>query len=335
MPKEGPGTPHISLNITIPEINPAGVNKIKQLGVSHVHLLGGPISELSYPWDASKLSTIVKSLKDAGLTLAICELPGQHLTNIILGRSGRDKEIEDVKACLRAAGQAGVPVVQYSLYVHRLSEGYFTAPDPQRGNAMLRSFDYDSAKDLPPLPEIGVHTHEELWASCEYFIKAVIPTAEAAHVRMAQHPNDGPGPITRGSHQIMSTLEDWKRLVAIVDSPSNGIVYDCGIARELGEDPVAVARYFGERDRINHVHYRNVIMRTPREFYTETYPDMGDNNMLAVMKELVRLKYNRSIFPEHARGLDVDRDTKDDDYAAWALQVGYTRAMMQVALMQQ
>jgi mannonate dehydratase len=162
----------------------------------------------------------------------------------------------------------------------------------------------------------------------------VVPVAEESNVRLAQHPNDAPGPVSRGSHQIMSTLEDWKKIITIVDSPCNGIVFDCGIAREIGEDPVEVARYFGERDRINHVHYRNVIMRAPREFYTETYPDMGDDNMFAIMKELVRLRYNRMIFPEHARGLDVDRNNKDDDYAAWAYQVGYTRAMLQAALME-
>jgi D-mannonate dehydratase len=73
-------------------------------------------------------------------------------------------------------------------------------------------------------------------------------------------------------------------------------------------------------------------MRIPREFYTETYPDMGDNDMLAIMKELVRQKYPRLILPEHARGLTFDRLNKDNDYAAWAYQVGYTRAMLQAAL---
>ena len=56
----------------------------------------------------------------------------------------------------------------------------------------------------------------------------------------------------------MATLEGWKRLVTIVDSPSNGITFDCGVTREMGEDPVEVCRYFGSRDRINHVHFRNV-----------------------------------------------------------------------------
>ena len=74
-----------------------------------------------------------------------------------------------------------------------------------------------------------------------YFLKAVIPTAEKASVRLALHPNDPPAPISRGSQQIMGTLAGWKKLIAIVNSPANGITFDCGVTREMGEDPVAVA----------------------------------------------------------------------------------------------
>ena len=327
MPTEGPNTPRLCLNLSVSEIAKGGVERLLQLGVTHVTLGGVP-----FPFDEAALTAQVKSLADLGITVGNYGIPESALTNIVYGRPGRDKQIEDVKTSIRAAGKAGIPVLQYSLYSHRLREGYFQAPDPKRGNARLVTFDYEPVKDLPPLPEEGAHSHEELWANATYFIKAIVPTAEAANVRLAQHPNDCPGPVNRGSHQIMSTLADWKNFVAIVDSPANGIVFDCGIARELGEDPVAVARYFGERDRINQVHYRNVILRTPNRFYTETYPDMGDNNMLAVMKELVRQKYSHLIFPEHARGLSFDREHKDDDYAAWAFQVGYARAMLQAAL---
>jgi mannonate dehydratase len=95
-----------------------------------------------------------------------------------------------------------------------------------------------------------------------------------------------------------------------------------------------VANWFRSRDRIGHVHYRNVRLRVPRQNYTEVYPDNGDNNMLAVMKALVKVKYRYMIFPEHARGLDVDRDLKTNTAVAWAYHVAYARAMLQVALME-
>jgi mannonate dehydratase len=138
----------------------------------------------------------------------------------------------------------------------------------------------------------------------------------------------------------MGTVEGWKRLIDIVDSPSNGITFDCGVTREMGRDPVEVCRYFGGRDRINHVHYRNVRVRKPYERYTEVFLDEGEIDMFAVMKELVRQRYPRLIFPEHPRGIDYDRERPGfhpqypggGGYAAYAFNVGYTRAMLQAAL---
>ena len=131
----------------------------------------------------------------------------------------------------------------------------------------------------------------------------------------------------------MGSVEGWKRLVDIVPSPYNGITFDCGVTREMGHDPVETCRYFSKRDCINHVHFRNVIMKVPREKYTEVFPDEGEVDMFAVMKELVRRKYARTIYPEHPRGLDVDRACPNSGpHASWAYNVAYARAMLQAAL---
>jgi mannonate dehydratase len=335
MPGEGADTPHICLGpIPDSEINPVGIRRYTQIGLSHIILNGG-----GFPWDADTLKAKVRTLADNGLTVGDIGLPwsgstGNFMADIIYARPGRDRAIEDVKKSIRAASAAGIPIVEYNFYAHRLTEGYFDEPDPSRGNAGVEAFYYDRVKDLPPLPEEGAHTLDEIWANCAFFLKAVVPVAEESHVRLALHPNDPPAPISRGSQQIMSTLEGWKKLVGLVDSPANCIIFDCGVTRELGENPVEVANWFGSRDRIGHVHYRNVRLRVPRQNYTEVYPDNGDNNMLAVMKALVKQKYRYMIFPEHARGLDVDRDLKTNTAVAWAYHVAYARAMLQVALME-
>jgi mannonate dehydratase len=256
----------------------------------------------------------------------------------IYGRPGRDVEIEQVIQSIRAAGKVGIPVIEYNFYAHRLTEGYYE--ETGRAGAGMTAFDYDRVKDLPPLEREGAHSLEAMWANVTYFLKAVVPVAEQSGVRLALHPNDPPAPISRGSGQIMSTLAGWKRLIDIVKSPSNGITFDCGVTRELGEDPVEVCRYFGERDSINHVHYRNVKVRKPYEKYTEVFLDEGDNNMFLVMKELVRQRYPRLIYPEHPRALDYDRERPNfrptypggGGYAGFAFNVGYTRAMLQAAL---
>jgi len=332
---EGTDTPKICLEAGQAASAPgdeaaAAARRIRQLGVTHVISGGGPI-----PWDEARLDNLMTRLTDNGLTLANLMIAG--FPNAIYNRPGKDEDIEKVIQSVRAAGRVGLPVVEYNWYAHRAMEGYFE--ETGRAGAGWTGFDYARMKGLPPLPDEGAHTVDEMWANITYFLKAVVPEAEKAGVRLALHPNDPPAPISRGSQQIMGTIEGWKKLIAIADSPSNGITFDCGVTREMGDDPVEVCRYFGLRDRINHVHFRNVKVQKPFERYTEVFIDEGENDMFAVMKELVRQKYARLIYPEHPRGIDYDRERPNfrpqypggGGYAAFAFNVGYTRAMMQAA----
>jgi mannonate dehydratase len=296
MPQEGPDTPKIAApvggrsggDLTL------AIRRVTQLGVTHV--LGGAGR---IPWTVEQLQPMVDQMKAGGVTLGNMMIAG--FPNTIYGRPGRDEEIEKVKQSIEAAGKVGVPVVEYNFYAHRAIEGYFG--EIGRGGAGLTGMNYDRMKDLPPLPDEGTHNLDEIWANITYFLKAVIPTAEKANVRLALHPNDPPVPLSRGSQQIMGSVEGWKKLITIVDSPSNGITFDCGVTKEMGHDPVEVCRYFGTRDRINHVHYRNPTIFKPYVDYVEGFIDEGDNNMLAVMQELVRVKYTREVYPEHERAL--------------------------------
>lgn len=333
MPQETGATPHICLNQSVRTIEQSAVNRHLQIGVTHCIL-----RDMPFPFDTATLREKVTDLRQRGLRVGDLPIPwlGEYappMQEIIFAGPGRDDAIEGVKRSIHAAGKADIPVMEYNFYAHRLVEGYFPHPDPTRGNAGILSFDYEKVRDLPPLPNEGVHSADELWRNLIYFLKKVVPVAEQSNVRLALHPNDPPAPVSRGSQQIMATLNDWKRLIETVPSRANGIIFDCGVTGEIGEDPVAVCRYFASRDRIGHVHFRNVIVRRPSVDYTETTPDAGEVNMFAVMSELVSSGYKYMIFPEHARGLDVDREYKLDDYAAYALHVGYTKAMLQTALL--
>src|SRR5207249_1200692 len=155
----------------------------------------------------------------AGITLYNMMISG--FPNAIYGRSGRDEEIDKVRQSLRAAGKAGLAVVEYNFYAHRAMEGYYEVPG--RSGAGYTGFDYARMKDLPPLENEGAHGLDEMWNNITYFLKAVIPVAEESGVRMALHPNDPPAPLSRGSQQIMGSVEGWKRLISIVPSKSNEI----------------------------------------------------------------------------------------------------------------
>jgi mannonate dehydratase len=329
-PAEGEGVPKLCLGIGS-NADANRMRKFKQIGVDHV-LMGGP----RVPWTEADLRAVIDRFAEGGLTVSNMMIWG--FKNTLYGRPGRDEEIDKVIQSIRAAGKVGLPVIEYNFYAHRLMKGYHEVPG--RGGAGMTAYDYSQSKDLPPLPEVGTHTLDEMWAHITYFLKAVVPVAEESGVRLALHPNDPPVPLSRGSEQIMATLAGWKKLIEIVPSPANGITYDCGVTREIGEDPVEVCRYFGERDRINHVHFRNVRVKTPYIDYVEVFPDEGQVDMFAVMKELVRQKYSRALYPEHPRALDADRELPAFDpyypggggYAGLVYNVAYTKAMLQAAL---
>lgn len=307
----------------------AYMRKIKQIGVDHV-LTGGP----QIPWSEKSLLESMNQFKAEGLTVINMMIGG--FDNTIYGREGRDEEIAKIRASLKAAGAVGLPVVEYNFYAHRFIDGYYNTT--ARGGAGTLSMDYERGKNLPPDKGEGAgQTSEKMWNNLEYFLKAVIPVAEAAGVRMALHPNDPPVPVSHGHAQIVATFSDWKRLIEIVDSPSNGMTYDCGVSREIGEDPLEVLRYLGSRDRINHIHYRNVRVEIPSVKYEEVFFDEGQVNMFEVMREIFRMGYMYGLYPEHPRALDYDREHPggvgknpgDAGYTGWTYNVAYAKAMMQ------
>ena len=329
MPAEGKDTPKICLGYIAAE--DAAMRRVKQIGVDHV-LTGGP----RIPWDEAEIRARIERFTAGGLTLYNLMISG--FNDVIWGRPGADAQIEQVIASIRAAGKAGLPVIEYNFYANRLMEGY--KEEAGRSGAGMTAYDYELSKGLPARDGVGTHTRAEQLKRAEHFLKAVVPEAEKANVRLALHPNDPPVPISRGSEQLMATFAHWKQYLDLVKSPYNGMTFDCGVTRELGEDPVAVCRYLGERDCINHVHFRNVVVRKPYVDYTEVFLDEGEVDMFAVMKELVRQKYPRTIYPEHPRAIDVDRERGaiqnqypgGGGFAAEIYNVAYTRAMLQAAL---
>ncbi len=355
-PKEGNGTPKLAVGMmdggAVGGDRAGAARRVKQIGVDHV-LSGGPPL---LPWTTESLAKVMEPWKAAGVSVS--NLMINLSPDIIYGKPGnkRDEDIEKIKQSIVASGASGLPVVEYNFYAHRAMEGYFLEIDEARGGSGWTGFDYDLVqtgaqyqtrpdekgmkfRDLPPLPNEGAHKLDEIWANITYFLKAVVPTAEKASVRLALHPNDPPAPVSRGSEQIMGSLTGWKKLISLVDSPSNGITFDCGVTREMGENPVEVCRYFASRDRINHVHFRNVQVIRPYERYREVWIDEGENNMFAIMKELVKNKYSHLIYPEHPRRIDYDSERGPipgypgaGGYASIAYNVGYARAMLQAAM---
>lgn len=330
------GTPGIPKMCAISLVDAAHLRELKQLGINHV--IGGGAGPI--PWTEDKLRSLIAAYKSHGQTLINIMIGG--IEDVIRGGPKRDEQIEQVIQSIRAAGKAGLPVIEYNFYAHRIVEGYYE--ELGRGGAGMTAFQHSRVKDLPALEKEGVHTREQQFQRAAYFLKAVIPEAEKANVRLALHPNDPPAPLSRKSEQIMATFANWKRYLDLVKSPYNGMTYDCGVSRELGEDPLEVLKYLGARDCINHIHYRNVTVRKPYEDYAEVFLDNGQVDMFAIMKEIVRQKYNRGLYAEHPRAIDLDRRTPNGitgqyqnvgggGFAGEIFNIGYARAMLQAALL--
>jgi mannonate dehydratase len=75
------------------------------------------------------------------------------------------------------------------------------------------------------------------------------------------------------------------------------------------------------------------------EKYDEGFIDEGDVDMFAVMRELIKVKYTREVYPEHPRALDYDRARGPirgypggGGYTGDVYDIAYAKAMLQAAL---
>ncbi|MBI3971814.1 MAG: mannonate dehydratase [Chloroflexi bacterium] len=275
---------------------------------------GGPQPE---PWDIGELRRIGDRIQSFDLVPVAIGLPVSG--NILLGRPGRDDDIRRVVACIRAAGKVGLQVLHYSFTALRASAGYYLMEGKGRGGAGLRAFDFERVRNLPPIPSIGEHTREAMWERLAYFLRAVVPAAEDAGVRLALHPNDPPVPAFRGVAQPVRSLGDLKKLIEIVDSPANSIFLDTGVLTEMGESAPEAIRYFGMRDRIGIVHFRSVQVEEAHYRYVETFHDEGDCDMVACMRAFYESGYTGMVEPDHTPGITGDTL---DTHVGWALAIG-------------
>ncbi len=122
---------------------------------------------------------------------------------IALGQPGAAERIDAWCRLLESLGRAGIPHLGWNF---KPMGNFRTTSDIGRGGVEYSTFDYNEFMgNRPPLHEPAVN-EAEMWERMEGFLKAVIPVAEKAGVRMALHPDDPPVPASLGGvAQICST----------------------------------------------------------------------------------------------------------------------------------
>ncbi len=249
---------------------------------------------------------------------------------ITLGLENRAAKIEEYKQHLRNLGQAGIP---YTTYAHMANGIWSTERETTRGGASARAFNLESAQQghwagtyyTTPLSHERIYTEDELWENYTHFIKEVVPVAEAEGVRIGIHPDDPPGPELGGVPRcIFSSFAGYKRAMEIADSPNVGLCLCVGCWLEggdlMGKSVLETIKYFGQRDKIFKVHFRNV--HAPLPHFVETFIDDGYVDMYLVMKALREVNFNGVLIPDHIPLM------ANDHRVGTAFTIGYIKALV-------
>lgn len=300
-----------------------------QLGVSGVQL-NTPDLPGERRWDVGDLIALREKVEGYGLELeAIENVPNAFYEDAMLGRPGRDEDIENVAATIRNMGTAGIPILGFNWMPASV---WRTDLSPVgRGGAVVSGFDLAIAEDDGQADKVlvarrdrrvedqkdswsrgalfdipGPRSDADMWSAYEYFVDALVPVAEEAGVRLALHPDDPPVASLGNVARIFRSVDALKRAVEISPGPGFGIELCLGTVSEMGgEEAVLEAiRFLAPRHKIAYVHLRDVKGTVPE--FVECFLGEGNYRPARVIRELRQHGFDGFILDDHTPALIGD-----------------------------
>lgn len=265
----------------------------KQIGIETAVIHTLEIGDGARPWRYTDLLELTQNFREYGIDVGVIEgcVPISDTTR--LGREGRDEEIKRFKQYLRNLGELNVPVVAYDWMAGTRWARTSTAV-LSRGDSLTTAYDDQLMASAPPqeLAPVGAET---LWEALKYFLNEVVPVAEKAGVKLALHPDDPPIDRLRGVDRIVTSPENYERIMELYESEFNGMTFCQGNFAAMGADIPASIRQFDER--INFVHFRDV--EGVAERFVETWHDDGPTDMHACIEAYREIGFEGPVRPDH------------------------------------
>ncbi|MGH9470719.1 MAG: mannonate dehydratase [Terriglobia bacterium] len=310
-------------------LRPDEVSRIKlaaQLGVNNV--IANVMEELDKVPRTQYLDVLAKfqgQCKALGLTIAGVESHPVSAEKIKLGLPGRDAEIENYCAAIEALGKLGIPMVCYN-FMAGIGWCRTSVSVRGRGGAFTSEFDLAAAERQGPT-EWGEVSEQKIWENLEYFLRAVIPVAEKAGVRMALHPDDPPISPLRGIGRILTSAANFRRMLKVAPSPASGITFCQANFKLMGEDlKELVCEWCGEK-KIFFVHFRDV--KGTAENFVETFHDNGPTDMAGMMQVYYDAGFAGPMRPDHAPTLEGESNENPGyEILGKIFAIGYMKGIM-------
>lgn len=280
---------------------------MKQMGVNHcIATVTGTMAKVPRDRYEEVLTKIRDDFKAEGIAIAGVESHPVPAEKIKLGAPGKEEELENYVAVIKALGKVGVPVLCYN-WMAGLGWYRTNTAVPYRGGALTSEFDNSAAQKQGPT-QWGTISEEKLWDNLNEFLKITIPVAEKAGVKMALHPDDPPLSPLRGIGRILTSAKNYRKVLDIVKSPVNGITFCQANFLAMGENIYDLANEWGKQKKIFFVHYRDI--EGQREKFRETFHDNGPTDMAKILKIYSDTGFDGPIRPDHAPTMEGEQNDR-------------------------